>query len=175
MRFFFTTLLLIFGVLVLPAGAATYPAAMNKPGAYPDSTLSTAISALTPETLQKASGKKPGLLQKLQLKLVQKKLRKAMRQDDGSTTKATKVLSVISMVSSGLALGFLIAGWGVPFLILTLVGIITGIIALSNNNSRKHRTMAVIGLALGAINITLAILAVLAAIAFFGPFWAFEG
>lgn len=175
MRFLFTILLLISGTFLSPAGAAAHPAVMAGSVPSTDSTLITVITALTPKTLQKPAGKKPGLLQKLQIKLLQHKLKKALRQDEGSTTKATKVLSVISMVSSGLALVLLIAGWGVPFLILTLAGIITGIIALSNNNSRKHRTMAVLGLVVGGINIILAILAVLIAISFFGAFWAFEG
>ncbi|MBD0369020.1 MAG: hypothetical protein ICV53_23300, partial [Flavisolibacter sp.] len=54
--------------------------------------------------------------------------------------------------------------------VLTLGSIITGIIALSGNKNKgnRYRTMAIVGIVVGGATLLIAIIAVLAFIAFWG-------
>lgn len=159
MRILFTALLCS---LLFVANAASFPVAPVRHAPITDSTLAGPFSRMTPKAIEEATGKKLGMLQKLQVKILQKKLKKQLRSEDDSTSSSTKALSVISLVTSGLGLILLFTAASGAFLIFALAGVVTGIIALSNNNSRQHRTMAILGLVLGGVAIILLGIVILA-------------
>lgn len=107
--------------------------------------------------------KKPGFLQKLEYKIVQKKVKRllAHRADEPATRK--NVLSTIALILGILAaVTLFIPAISVASLIAAPAALITGIIALgkSYNNSKGSRAKAIIGIVLGSIVIAF-ILAIL--------------
>ena len=113
-------------------------------------------------------GKKLHWYQKLELKIIQKKLRKAAINDEHPVSKSAKVLSVISLIAGALAWIVLLVGFGWGVFIFTLASIITGIIAVSTNKNKgnKYRTMAIIGIVLGGVMVALAVIFILFWVAF---------
>ena len=112
--------------------------------------------------------KKPGFLQKLEYKIVQKKVKRllAHRADEPATRK--NVLSTISMVLGILAILVLfIPSISVIALVAGPAALITGIIALGKkyNNSKASRAKAIIGIVLGSVFILFLLVAILFVIA----------
>jgi hypothetical protein len=165
MKLTLASLLLLLGTYFVPVQAAIIPVVPDRTA---DSTLAGVLSTLTPQAIEQATGRKMGRLRKLQLKILQKKLRKQVLSDKKPTTRSTKVLSVISMITGALGLIALLSGLGFFLFLFTIASIITGIIALSNNDSKKHRTMAILGLVLGGITIAITLVASLVSLALLG-------
>ncbi|MBD0279139.1 MAG: DUF4190 domain-containing protein, partial [Flavisolibacter sp.] len=109
--------------------------------------------------------------QKLQLKWIQKKLRKAAFDEEHPISETMKMLSVASLIAAGLGIVALVVGSGIGLFVLTLGSIITGIIALSGNKNKdnRYRTMAIVGIVVGGATLLIAIIAAFLALsALFG-------
>ena len=150
-------LLIIFLCLLLPeTHALTSPPATITPAAYTDSASIIKITSLSVKEVQRLTGRKMNFLQKLQLKILQKKLKKSLRHEENKTSKDT--ISTIALITgiAGLVLLFLvpIAGF-----LLIITAIITGIIGLNNNDNPKSRTKALIGLVTALAGIALLLIA----------------
>lgn len=170
MKTAFYSLFLLFCLLLSTAHAATFPAAPVGPPA--DSAVKQSILQWSPKAIEKATGKKLSWYQKLQVKILQKRLSKVTQGEESPISQSTKVLSVVSLVASSLAIITLIAGLGAVVLLFLLTGLITGIIALASNRGKgnKYRTMAILGVVLSGVVILLAAI-VLAAWAAWGGGW----
>ncbi|MBD0298643.1 MAG: DUF4190 domain-containing protein [Flavisolibacter sp.] len=153
------------------AQAATYPCVPAKAVTFPDSATAKVIFKRTAKAIEEATGKKLCWYQKLQLKWIQKKLRKAVFDEEHPISETTKMLSFVSLIAAGLGIVALVIGSGIGFLVLTLGSIITGIIALSGNKNKgsNYRTMAIVGIVVGGITLLIAIIAAFLALsALFG-------
>ena len=159
--FIFTLLFLCMLLSSVHAAILTVPP--PKTATFSDSTVYKAISRLSPKAVEEAMGKKLHWYQKLELKIIQKKLRKAAINDEHPVSKSAKVLSVISLIAGALAWIVLLVGFGWGVFIFTLASIITGIIAVSTNKNKgnKYRTMAIIGIVLGGVMVALAVIFIL--------------
>lgn len=119
--------------------------------------------------------KKVGFIQKLHYKLLHLRGKdKTLKMDEGELPKRN-VLSTISLILGiiGAVSLFIPAIAGVAF-IAGLAALVTGIIALGKrrNNTKASRTIAIIGLVLGAIIILLGIIGLILLVAFFsGSGW----
>jgi hypothetical protein len=103
---------------------------------------------------------------KLLLSVIEKKVRKRVLNDGTDTSKSRKALSIISVISAFLGLIIIITGPGLIGLVFSITGLVTGIMALSKNNSKEHKTMAtwgvvVSGVTLGLVIVLIALLAMI--------------
>ncbi len=107
------------------------------------------LTSITPKQVFAAAGYKMNFWQKLQWKLVQKKLKRTATEDPQKTKDTVSTLALISG-TSGLVLLFVVPALG---FLLMLGGVVMGIIGLNKNLNRKSRTKALIGLIAGSVGI----------------------
>lgn len=108
------------------------------------------------------SHKKGSFLQKLEYKILQKRLKYLVAHPKDKTASGNNVLSTVALVLGILALGLLfIPGVAVGSLIAAPAALITGIIALGKgyDNTKGSRAKAIIGIVLGSIIVAIFLLA----------------
>lgn len=153
-------LLFILLYFFLPYGnTASFPVIKNKPSVISDSLSLNKILNLSPKDIQRLSGQKMNLIEKLELKIIQKKIKKNLSKADEKKSKET--VSLIALITGILGLILLFIFPPVSF-ILILTAIITGIIGVNNNSNQKSRTKALIGLICGLVGVGIFIIALVA-------------
>lgn len=145
--------------------AATFPSGHNSFAPQVDSALLKRIVSLNPNEVHRLSRQKMHLVQRIEWKILQRKIKKSVVNEDEKNPKET--VAFISLITGllGLVLIFLFPLLGFPLL---LTAIITGIIGMNNNKDSKSRRNAIIGLIAGSLGLLLVTLAI---IAFAGGFF----
>ena len=118
------------------------------------------FASLSPKDIQKQTGHRLNLIQKTELKLLQKKIKKRVLSASADQQHKKDVVSTIALIAGVLGIVTLFLVPGVAF-VLMLAAIITGIIGISNNPNPKSRTRALIGLIAGIAGILLTLLALI--------------
>ena len=118
------------------------------------------FASLSPKDIQKQTGHRLNLIQKTELKLLQKKIKKRVLSASADQQHKKDVVSTIALIAGVLGIVTLFLVPGVAF-VLMLAAIITGIIGISNNPNPKSRTRALIGLIAGIAGIILTLLALI--------------
>jgi Flp pilus assembly protein TadB len=108
--------------------------------------------------------KKVGLLKKLQLKVLQNRLKHLSKKADEGTQSKLNVLSIISLALGMIGVIVFFSFYSPIAFIASLAALITGIIALGKrrNNSKGSRAMAIIGTILGGGLILFVLVALIA-------------
>ena len=139
----------------------TYAVATANNSIAPVSSAGSVLNAgqlsLSAKEIQRLTGHKLNLVERLQWKILQKKFKKTQAKEKDSKDS----LSLIALIAgaAGLVLLFIVPIAG--FLLL-LTAIVTGIIARNSSNDPKSRKKALIGLVLGLTGIGLIIIALIA-------------
>ncbi len=149
-------LLLCFTILLPTLYAATSPAKGEILFFYSDSSYAKKPLISIHDQINFGSGRKTTLIDRIKLKIAQKIIKKKLSGHSADEPKESKTLGILSVVTGGIGLILLFAGTPV-FLIFSLAGIILGIIGLKN----KKKTLALIGIILGAVPILLLVIALL--------------
>ena len=150
-------LLMMSGLFLQKTNAVTLPVSANKEIVAAAPVPNTGLLSLSAKEIQHLTGHKMNLMERLQWKILQKKLKKTHAEE--KTSKDT--LSVIALIAgiAGLALIFFVPIAG--FLLL-LTAVVTGIIARNSSDDPKARKKSLIGLVLGLTGIGLIIIALVA-------------
>jgi hypothetical protein len=161
MRTILTCLSCIAFLLCQKSEAATAPVPYASPFPFSDS----AVANKPLKTVVFMPHKKMGLIRKLQLKLLQNRLKYFSRHADDGTTPKKNLLSTISLILGilGIVLALIPAGIGAIALIAAPAALVTGIIALGKryNNNKASRTKAILGIVFGSVLIFFIIIAVI--------------
>jgi hypothetical protein len=143
-----TITLLAFVLFAVPVFASVSPSSNNDPIPAFD------LRKIKAKEIEKLTGKKLTLLQKIELKILQKKLRR--QDDDDSMTAKQKKQATLSMIFgiAGLVLLFVptIGLLALPFSILALV---FGFLSLKGNSNTK----AIVGVVTGGVTLIILLIA----------------
>ena len=152
-------LIFLFGLLLSKTFAANNSFKIAPFNPHVDSLSITRILSLSPQEVKRLTGYKLNLIERLEWKILQKKLKKNLGHPEVKKSKDT--ISTIALITGvlGLILLFIVPGVG---FILLLIGIITGIIGLNNNDNPKSRRKALIGLIAGIVGVLLTLIALIA-------------
>lgn len=138
-------LLMFMCCLFLPkTRAVTIPANTNTARSAA-SVSNTQLLSLSPKEIQRLTGHKMNLMERLQWKkILQKKLRKTHSQEKNSKDTISSISLLTGIVGFVLLFLFPVGGF-----LLLLTAIVTGIIGRKNNDNPKSAKKALIGLVLG--------------------------
>lgn len=146
------------------AHAVSVPTKTN--GLFPDtdSLQLKKTSTSPPVATRPLAGKKQTWYERLQQKILQKKLKKRIASGGSEISMTKKVLSVLSLACGALGIILLLFPLSNAIAFAWLGAILTGLIALPRNRSKKHRTMALVGILLGVVGMLLFVLIIAAQI-----------
>ena len=157
MRLRLLLLMMVLCFLLLKINAVTTPANPGAPVSSAGILSNSRLLSLAAKEIQHLTGHKMNLVERLQWKILQKKLKKTQAKE--KTSKDT--LSLIALIAGIGGLGLLffvpIAGF-----VLLLTAIVTGIVARNSTEDPKSRKNALIGLVLGLTGIGLIVIALIA-------------
>src|SRR4029077_16499721 len=105
--------------------------------------------------IEKLTGKKLNLLQKIELKLLQKKLRKKTDEDELDAKQQRKATLSLILGIAGFVFLF------IPYVVILAIplAILAIVFGASSMNGKKSNTKSIVGIVLGGVTILLFILA----------------
>ena len=153
-----TITLLLFGMFTMPVFAAVTPSEPTDKNPVID------IRKIKAKEIERLTGKKLTLLEKIQLKILQKKLKK---YDDEEITTKQKKQATWSMILGILSIVLLfIPGIGLLAIPAAILAIIFGVQSIKGNSNAK----GIVGIVTGSVTLFLILLAIAFIAAFLGAF-----
>jgi hypothetical protein len=156
-------LTLLFALLFQTAGAATYPVAPKKLKTAPPTEILQKIAHLKPAEIEKLTGKKLTLVEKVKLKILQKRIKYGVYEEEPMTERQRKQgrwSMILGLVSIGV---LFIPTVGLLAIPAAVVGLVLGIKSLKGNSN----TNGMIGVIASSLTLLLIVLGLILIAALF--------
>ena len=157
MRLRLLLLMIVICFLLPKTFAITTPIKPNTPVNSAGPISNSRLLSLSAKEIQHLTGHKMNLVERLQWKILQKKLQKKKGKEKTSKDTLSLVAFIAGIAGLGLLFFVPVAGF-----ILLLTAVVTGIVARNSTEDPKSRKNALIGLVLGLTGIGLIVIALIA-------------